>query len=60
MMKVINAFRDKTNMDHIFKPGDDFISDDTERINDLIKRGLIEGVDDTPSKSLKKNTTNKS
>jgi len=42
MYKVIKLFKDKYN-GQIYKVGDDFESDDTARINDLINRGLIEG-----------------
>jgi len=42
-MKVLRKFRDKYNKDIIYQVGDEFISDDVERINDLISRGLIEG-----------------
>lgn len=42
-MKVIRKFIDKYNKDIIYQVGDEFVSDDTDRINDLINRGLIEG-----------------
>lgn len=50
MYKVIKPFRDKYNHKKIYRVGEGFISDDNERIKDLISRGLIEGVsDETPS-----------
>jgi len=52
-MRVLKVFRDKYSPDKIYKPGDEFVSDDTHRINDLIKRGLIEGTNnDVPSISI--------
>jgi hypothetical protein len=40
MYKVIKLFKDKYN-GQTYKVGDDFKSDDTARINDLIDRGII-------------------
>lgn len=59
-MRVLIPFRDKYNPERIYVPGDDFNSDEQDRINDLVKRGLIEGVEDAPSKVPKKNTAKKS
>lgn len=42
-MRVLRKFRDKYNKDIIYQVGENFVSDDIERINDLISRGLIEG-----------------
>lgn len=42
-MRVLRKFRDKYNKDIMYQVGDEFLSDDVERINDLISRGLIEG-----------------
>lgn len=43
-MKVLKVFRDKYNPERIYRPDEEFTCDDQERINDLISRGLIEGV----------------
>jgi len=43
-MKVLKPFRDKYNPEVIYKPGDKFVSDDPARIDELVERGLIEGV----------------
>lgn len=59
-MKVLIPFRDKYNPERVYVPGEDFISDEPERINDLINRGLINDVEDIPSKASKKNSAKKS
>jgi hypothetical protein len=41
--KVIRRFRDKYT-GGIYLPGDAFVSDETDRIKDLLARGLIEEV----------------
>ena len=51
MYKVISKFHDKYNLKKVYYVGDEFSSDDQERINDLIDRGLIEG-DKKPSFDL--------
>jgi hypothetical protein len=48
MYKVISNFHDKYDLKKVYNIGDEFSSDDQERINDLIIRGLIEG-DKKPS-----------
>lgn len=53
-MKVLKPFRDKYNPERIYKPGEDFISDEPERTNNLIRRGLVEGAEKAPSKPTKK------
>lgn len=50
-MKVISKFHDKYDLKKVYNIGDEFTSDDQERINDLINRGLIEG-DKKPSFDL--------
>lgn len=47
-MKVISKFHDKYDLKKVYNVGDEFTSDDLERISDLKKRGLIEG-DKKPS-----------
>jgi hypothetical protein len=47
-MKVLKKFRDKYS-GKIYIPGNNFMSDDVDRINDLIIRGLIEGEIIKPS-----------
>lgn len=49
MYRVKRVFRDKyTNK--LYTIGDNFATNDTERIKDLLNRGLIEGVEQsTPS-----------
>lgn len=42
-MKVIREFHDKYNLNIVYKVGDEFSSDEPDRINDLIDRGLVEG-----------------
>ena len=49
MYKVIKEFRDINNLKKVYKVGDEFISDDKKRINNLIERGLIEGEENSPS-----------
>lgn len=51
MYKVISKFHDKYDLKKVYNVGDEFSSDDQERINDLINRGLIEG-DKKPSIDL--------
>ncbi len=58
-MKVLIPFRDKYNPERIYVPGEDFNSDEQDRIDNLVKRGLIEGVEDAPFKGPKKNTVKK-
>jgi hypothetical protein len=48
MYKVISVFHDIKDLKHIYLVGDEFVSDDKERIDNLIARGLIEG-ERTPS-----------
>lgn len=43
MYKVIREFHDKYNLSTIYKVGEEFSSNEPERIKDLIDRGLIEG-----------------
>lgn len=43
MYKVISKFHDKYDLKKVYHVGDEFSSDDQERINNLINRGLIEG-----------------
>jgi phenylalanyl-tRNA synthetase beta subunit len=43
MFTVISKFADKYNKKNIFQVGDVFESDEQERINDLLDRGLITG-----------------
>ena len=50
-MKVIGKFHDKYDLKKVYEVGDEFSSDDQDRINDLIDRGLIEG-DKKPSIDL--------
>lgn len=58
MYKVLQHFRDKYNKRKIYKPGDKFISDDQERIRDLINRGLIEGeLPEAPSINIPEKKT---
>jgi len=47
MYKVIREFHDKYNLKIVYKVGDEFSSNEPDRIKDLIDRGLIEG--DKPS-----------
>lgn len=60
MYKVINVFRDKyTNVR--YKIGDNFTSDEPERVKDLLDRKLIDGVSEegTPSNMAYQMMTNK-
>ena len=41
--RVIRRFRDKYTRE-IYLPGDTFVSDESDRIKDLLTRGLIEEV----------------
>lgn len=50
-MKVISKFHDKYDLKKVYNVGDEFTSDNQERINDLVNRGLIEG-DKKPSFDL--------
>lgn len=43
MYKVIREFHDKYNLKIVYKVGDEFSSNEPDRIKDLIDRGLIEG-----------------
>lgn len=43
MFTVISKFADKYNKKMIYQVGDVFESDEQERINDLLDRGLITG-----------------
>jgi hypothetical protein len=47
MYKVKCVFKDKYT-EHLYSVGEDFTSDEPERINDLLNRGLIEGVSEDP------------
>lgn len=47
-MRVISKFHDKYNLEKVYNVGDEFTSDEPERVADLINRGLIEG-DKKPS-----------
>lgn len=58
MYKVINLFKDKYN-GKIYRVGDDFVSNDTERISDLINRGLIKKVEEKEEKATRKNSKKK-
>ncbi len=60
MYKVIGIFRDKTDLDHVYMPGDNFNSDDADRVQDLIKRKLIEGAKNAPSTIKSKQPDKKS
>ena len=51
MYKVISKFHDKYDLKKVYQVGDEFSSDDQERIDDLVDRGLIEG-DKKPSFDL--------
>lgn len=51
MYKVISKFHDKYDLKKVYQVGDEFSSDDQERIDDLLNRGLIEG-DKKPSIDL--------
>jgi hypothetical protein len=42
-MKVIRKFHDKYNLNIVYNIGDEFSSNEPDRIKDLIDRGLIEG-----------------
>ena len=42
-MKVIRKFHDKYNLNIVYNIGDEFSSNEPDRIKDLIERGLIEG-----------------
>lgn len=53
-MKVLKPFRDKYNPDKIFLPGENFDSDDQDRIADLVKRRLIEGEQSPSFDQLKR------
>ena len=43
MYKVIREFHDKYDLKIVYKIGDEFSSNEPDRIKDLIDRGLIEG-----------------
>jgi len=47
---VMRQFRDKYTRE-IYLPGDAFVSDEADRIKDLLTRGLIETADDGLDKS---------
>lgn len=47
MYKVIREFHDKYDLKIVYKVGDGFSSNEPDRIQDLLDRGLIEG--DKPS-----------
>lgn len=52
---VLNSFRDKNNRQTIYKAGDCLITNDLNRVNDLVKRGLCEiasVVDDEKSNTI--------
>lgn len=43
MYKVIRKFHDKHNLNIVYNIGDEFSSNEPDRIQDLLDRGLIEG-----------------
>lgn len=43
MYKIIREFHDKYDLKIVYKVGDEFSSNEPDRIKDLIDRGLIEG-----------------
>jgi hypothetical protein len=56
-MRVLKGFRDMYNLELVYKVGDSFICEDKARIENLINRGLIEGI--SPSINLKEKQTKK-
>jgi len=58
-MKILKEFHDINNMKHVYKIGDDFISDDESRVKSLVNRGLIEGVITPSAKPIKEKSTTK-
>lgn len=51
--EVIRRFRDKYT-GGIYLPGDAFVSDETDRIKDLVSRGIIKKQDLNPDEMTKK------
>lgn len=52
MYRVVYAFLDITDLSHKYEIGDEFTSDDSERVKDLLNRKFIEGVVNTSSFEL--------
>lgn len=50
MYKVIAKFKDKLSPQHFYNVGDEFMSEDKNRIKDLLDRKLIVEVKKTKSK----------
>jgi len=54
MFRVIREFRDKYNLQKVYKAGDEFFSNEQKRIKNLLERGLIERVEEPSLNSLTK------
>jgi len=52
MFRVIREFRDKYNLQKVYKAGDEFFSNEQKRIKNLLERGLIERVEEPSLNSL--------
>lgn len=58
--KVIYAFNDKYDLSQVHSVGEDFVSDEEDRIRDLLEREYIELVpDEEPKENTKKPASKK-